>query len=105
MTQSLQQELAESQRRLKDTQQLEILKSNLLQRIAQDLREPVSNINMALHLLKSAASDGERQRYIRVLESECARELTLLDDVNYLQNLLTPDNAMLLQRFQVLTVS
>lgn len=105
LAQALKHELSSLQNELKDVKRAEALKSKLLKQAAQDLREPLANINMALHLLKSAGCDVERDRYISVLESECVRELNLLDDLNNVQTLLTPNNTSLLQKFQVLANS
>ncbi len=105
LAQALKNELSSLQNELKDVKRAEALKSKLLKQAAQDLREPLANINMALHLLKSAGCDVERDRYISILESECVRELNMLDDLNNVQTLLTPNNTSLLQKFQVLANS
>lgn len=98
----LKQEMHNNQRKLQESQQLESVKSDLLQKLSQDLRNPLSNINMAIHLLEKAASEEERGRYISILQEECTREIQLLNEFDHLQKLLTPENTQLLQRFRLL---
>lgn len=98
----LRQEAQQNQQKLQEIQQIETLKSELLQKLSQQLRDPLSNINMAIHLLKQAKTDAERDRYLKVLQDECAREIQLLNEVENLQKLLTPENTQLLQRFKLL---
>ncbi|MEO0540337.1 MAG: response regulator [Cyanobacteria bacterium P01_A01_bin.105] len=94
--------LNDSQRQMTDTQKIADLKDELLGKISAELREPLSNINMAIQMLQRADSHDERTRYIRILKEEYAREMTLLSQVDSLRLLLTPDNAKLLQSFDLL---
>lgn len=55
-------------------------------RISNQLREPLSNINLAIHMLGRVQSIEERDRYVRLLREEYQRELQL---VNELENLRT----------------
>lgn len=98
----LRQEVNQSQQKLQETQQLETLKTELLQKLAQDLRNPLSNINMAIHLLQEATTAEDRDRYLGILQQECTREIQLLNEVDHLQKLLTPENTQLLKRFNLL---
>lgn len=101
-TKKLRQEILEGHRKLQESQQLADVKTELLQRISQDLRNPLSNINMAIRMLEQAKSDADRSRYLEILQEECAREIELLNEIDYLQTLLTPENTKLLQRFKLL---
>ena len=53
-------------------------------RISKQLREPLSNMNLAIHMLSKAQSIEERDRYVKLLRQEYQRELQL---VNELENL------------------
>ncbi|MFP4007049.1 MAG: hypothetical protein ACLFV6_03440 [Spirulinaceae cyanobacterium] len=53
-------------------------------------------------MLKQASTPSACDRYLKILQSECDRELELLNQVNQLQQLLTPQNAEILQRFNIL---
>lgn len=101
-TQKLKQEIYERQKKLQESQNWADLQGELLQKLSQDLRDPLSNINMAVHMLKQVSSEAERERYLTILKEECARELQLLNEIEHLQGLLTPENAKLLQRFKIL---
>lgn len=98
----LKQEALQHQQKLQESQQLESLKTDLLHKLSQDLRDPLSSINMAIHLLKQANSEVEREQYLAILQQECAREIQLLNEITNLQELLTPENTQLLQRFKLL---
>ncbi|MEL6139021.1 MAG: response regulator [Cyanobacteria bacterium J06628_6] len=100
--QTLTYELTKSQRQMTETQQMANIKDELLGKISAELREPLSNINMAIQMLQKTESLDERERYLRVLKEEYAREITLLSQVDNLRSLLTPDNAKLLQSFNLL---
>lgn len=89
------------QKRVRELQQLSDTKEDLLQRLSRDLRDPLSNIRMAIQLLKMATSEPARQRYLEILQEECAREIALLNQLSNLQELLSPENAKILQRFNL----
>jgi signal transduction histidine kinase len=86
---------------VRELQQLSDTKEDLLQRLSRDLRDPLSNITMAIQLLKIAPSEPARQRYLQVLQEECAREIALLNQLSNLQELLSPENANILQRLNL----
>jgi two-component system, OmpR family, alkaline phosphatase synthesis response regulator PhoP len=100
--QTLTQELHKTRLKTEEVKQLADLKDELLSKISADLREPLSNINVAIHMLQKASTPEERDRYIRILKEEYAREMNLLNQVDNLRSLLTPDNAKLLQTFNLL---
>lgn len=102
-TMQFRQEAQQSQQKFEKSQQITELKTDLLAQLSQKLRDPISNINMAIHMLKTATSEQERDRYLQVLQEECDREIQLLNEIDTLQALLTPENTQLLQRFKLLT--
>ncbi|MBW4647203.1 MAG: response regulator [Kastovskya adunca ATA6-11-RM4] len=91
------------QRKIQESQKIAHIKENLLKKLSQDLRDPVSNINMAIYLLKNSTSPAERDRYINILQNECAREIALLNEVSNLQELLSPEKAKVLYQFKLLS--
>jgi two-component system, OmpR family, alkaline phosphatase synthesis response regulator PhoP len=95
-------EMYQNQRKLQESQKQEEIKTDLLNKLAQDLRNPLSNINMAIRMLVHASSDEERDRYIQILQQECEREIKLLNEVEQLQTLLTPENTELLQKYRII---
>jgi two-component system phosphate regulon sensor histidine kinase PhoR len=54
-------------------------KDQLLKRVAQELRTPLTNMKTALKLLDSAQlKPAQRQRYMQLLNTECDRQNSLL---------------------------
>jgi two-component system, OmpR family, alkaline phosphatase synthesis response regulator PhoP len=77
-------------------------KDNLFTNLDQELRRPLSNIVMALKMLETDAPTESRERYLQILQSEFAREISLLNQMSQLQQLLTPENVTLLGKFNFL---
>ena len=100
--QKLKQDLLTQQQAAEEHQKLADIRGDMLGKVIHDLREPLSNINMIIHMLKNADSDQERDRYLNVLKEEYTREINLLNQLESLQTLLTPENAKLLQNFNLL---
>ncbi|ALF54965.1 response regulator receiver protein [Nostoc piscinale CENA21] len=98
----LKQEIQVSQQKLEETKQLADMRNEVLEKLLQDLSNPLSNINMAVHMLKQVQSDNDRDRYLKILQEEYDREIMLLNEMKNLQALLTPENAKILQKFNLL---
>ena len=88
--------------KIEGSQQLANLKEELLNKLIANISDPVSNINLAIQMLKNATSEPQRDRYLKILQQECDREMQLLKEVTELQTLLTPENAAILQKFNLL---
>ena len=82
--------------------QLVEAQNNLLANLDQELRRPLSNIVMALKMLENDAPKESRERYLQILQSEFHREISLLNQMSQLQQLLTPENVTLLTQFHLL---
>jgi len=100
--QFLKREVQVGQEQLQKSQDLSDAKTDLLKKLSQELRDPLSNINMAIHMLKNVREEADRDRYLAILQEECAREIQLLNEMDYLQSLLTPENIRILQRFKLM---
>ncbi|MEM7773609.1 MAG: hypothetical protein AAF327_24275 [Cyanobacteria bacterium P01_A01_bin.37] len=57
-------------------------------RISKQLREPLSNMNLAIYMLGRAQSIEERDRYVKLLREEYQRELQLITELENLHNSL-----------------
>ncbi|NEQ47420.1 MAG: hypothetical protein F6K00_29325 [Leptolyngbya sp. SIOISBB] len=57
-------------------------------RISKQLREPLSNMNLAIYMLGRAQSIEERDRYVKLLREEYQRELQLVTELENLHNSL-----------------
>lgn len=102
---NLKQQIETNSQKLQESQHLAEICNEVLQKLLQDLGNPLSNINMAIYMLKKAQSDIERDRYLNILQQEYAREIMFLNEMKNLQTLLTPENAKLLQKFNMLNYS
>ncbi|MFM6353510.1 MAG: response regulator, partial [Dolichospermum sp.] len=66
---------------------------------------PVSNINMAISLLKEAKTEKQRERYLSILQQECRREIEILNEIDSLRELLSAENTKLLRDYKLLDVN
>lgn len=78
-----------------DSPQISGTRDGLLNHFYQELRNPLSNINMALHLLKIERIGQEST--IATVQREYGRELAVLQAVYKLQDHLMPESAELLR--------
>jgi two-component system, OmpR family, alkaline phosphatase synthesis response regulator PhoP len=90
------------QQKLQELQSFTNAKDQLLNNLIEELRNPMSNISMAIRLLKDEVPGAKRDRYLKILQDEFAREIDLLNQVTELQQLLTPANIKLLRQFNLL---
>ncbi|MBW4521867.1 MAG: response regulator [Scytolyngbya sp. HA4215-MV1] len=96
------QQSEELQNKLNDLRQLNSTQAKLLERLTEELRQPLSSITMVLHMLQNASSEVQREHYISILKEEFSKEIALINQVSDLQSLLTPENIRLLQNFNLL---
>lgn len=85
------------EKQLQTCQELTEMNGVLLQKLSQGLRHPVSNITIATYMLKQDISRKDFDRYIAILEEECARSTSLLNEVSNLQEYLNPSKLNLLR--------
>lgn len=81
----LQAEVHRCQAELKAAEREGSLRAGLIRKLCEDLREPISNINMAVRMLGQAKTESETIRYGSILRTECARQLEILNNVNRMQ--------------------
>lgn len=80
------------QQQVKQLEQLNRLKDDFLNMVSHELRTPVTNMKMAIRMLKLVADETQRQRYLKILETECNREAELINNLLDLQRLeATPE--------------
>ncbi|MDY6781570.1 MAG: response regulator [Cyanobacteriota bacterium] len=77
-------------------------KDELLTNFSQEMRRPLTNLQLALHRLQENPDTEKREQYLEVLRAEFQREIMLLEQVSALQKLLTPENVNLLTQFNML---
>lgn len=71
-------------------------------RLAQQLREPLASMNLALHMLQQAETQENRDHYLGILRREYAREIQLLSKMDHLQSLLPYSNITMLKKLDLL---
>ncbi len=76
-----------TQAQVQKLEQLNRLKDDFLSTVSHELRTPVSNMKMAIHMLKLATTPDRQARYLEILHTECLREAELIDDLLDLQRL------------------
>lgn len=68
-------------------EELNQLKDDFLSTVSHELRTPMSNMKMAIHMLKNMNTPQRQQQYLDILQSECVREIELINDLLDLQRL------------------
>jgi PAS domain S-box-containing protein len=77
-----------TQAQVKALEKLNLLKDDFLSTVSHELRTPMSNMKMAIHMLRRNITSPERQRqYLDILQAECIREIELINDLLDLQRL------------------
>lgn len=74
-------------RQVEELKRLNQLKDDFLSTVSHELRTPISNMKLAIHMLKLAPSPERQQQYLDILQTECAREADLINDLLDLQRL------------------
>ncbi|MBW4583302.1 MAG: CHASE2 domain-containing protein [Tildeniella nuda ZEHNDER 1965/U140] len=72
---------------VQELQRVAQLKDDFLSTVSHELRSPMANIKMAIELLKISRSEAASAQYLKILQTECARETNLINDLLDLQRL------------------
>ncbi|NEQ98278.1 MAG: PAS domain S-box protein [Cyanothece sp. SIO2G6] len=76
-----------AQAQVHELEKLNRLKDEFLSTVSHELRTPISNVKMAIHMLKNAQTEDKLQQYISILETESQREANLINDLLDLQKM------------------
>lgn len=76
-----------AQAQVSELEKLNRLKDDFLSTVSHELRTPISNMRMAIQMLKYACTGERGQRYLEILQAECTREAELINDILDLQRL------------------
>ncbi|MBF2026518.1 MAG: PAS domain S-box protein [Oscillatoriales cyanobacterium C42_A2020_001] len=68
-------------------EELNQLKDDFLSTVSHELRTPMSNMKMAIHMLRNMNSPERQKQYLDILQTECVREIELINDLLDLQRL------------------
>jgi two-component system, OmpR family, alkaline phosphatase synthesis response regulator PhoP len=75
------------EQKVRTQEDLVAMKAKLLDKVIEEFRTPLSNVNMALSMLERAKGDEERQRYIAILRHEYSRQVGLINEASNLQEM------------------
>jgi two-component system, sensor histidine kinase and response regulator len=75
------------EQRIQELQQSNLIKDDFLSVASHELRGPMTNIKLAIQILQKMPRDDRQQRYLDLLQAECSREISLLNDLLDLQRL------------------
>lgn len=76
-----------AQTQVRVLEELNQLKDDFLSTVSHELRTPITNIKLAIQMLKLAQQQSQRDRYLAILQAECDREANLINDLLDLQRL------------------
>lgn len=79
--------VAHEQAALRELERANLAKDDFLAAVSHELRTPLTNIRMAIQMLSLATEPERRQQYLRILQTECDREIALVNDLLELQRL------------------
>ncbi|MEN9225400.1 MAG: GAF domain-containing protein [Thermostichus sp. DRC_bins_24] len=90
-----------SLKQVEELERLNQLKDDFLSTVSHELRTPITNMKMAIHLLKNTKNPQKRSDYLTVLETECEREAELVNDLLDLQRLELGSKSLTLEELSL----
>jgi signal transduction histidine kinase len=91
---SKRQTILQLQQQIEKLERSNYLKDEFMSTASEELRGPLTNISMAVEMLRKAPNIQKMQRYIELLRSECTRELRLINNLFDLQQLDTGSRSL-----------
>ncbi|MBD2484545.1 MULTISPECIES: ATP-binding response regulator [Planktothrix] len=96
--------------KVSELEQLSKTQEELLTRLSEELSNPMSNISLAVQMLNLLSTQAnqvpdlalKQQRYLKILQEECAREVSILNQISDLKTILTPENIKFIRKLNVL---
>lgn len=84
----VQAKLSEQMRRyIEELQRLNSVKDEFIATLSDELKHPLTKIKMGIEMLKIAPNKQQSDRYLKILETECTKEINLVNDLLTLQQL------------------
>jgi len=93
---SVRQKQTEQEQLIAELERLNQLKDEFLSTVSHELRTPLTNMKMALQMLNVSDAIEQFQRYVEILQTECNREIELINNLLDLQRLEAASSALFL---------
>ncbi len=77
----------ELRQKIQELETLNRLKDTFVSTVSHELRTPLTNMKMAIRMLELVPASNRYQKYLEILDSECSREINLVNDLLDLQKL------------------
>lgn len=98
-----QQQIQTLMRQLADCQAEVEVCHLMVDKFVEALRHPISNISLAIAMLKRRGPMAEMADYLPIVEEECRRGCSALNEVAQLQELLPTSRAIVRKKLQALS--
>ncbi|MEW6495568.1 MAG: ATP-binding protein [Cyanobacteriota bacterium] len=86
-------------------QQLNQLKEEFMSTMSHELRTPLTTMSLAIRMLRQPKLPAERQdKYLKILEQECNKEIELINDLLSLQRLEADQASIQPQRIDLMSL-
>ena len=95
------QKIAALQQEVQQLQHHVDTNNEILKQFPQELINVIPKLSMAIYLLKNLQPGTQHDRCLEVLQQLCKKEITLLNQMPYLQDVLSPEDFNILQQFAI----
>ena len=86
-------------------QQLNQLKEEFMSTMSHELRTPLTTMSLAIRMLRQSTLPSERrEKYLKILEEECNKEIELINDLLSLQQLESDQSHIQLQTIDLMVL-
>jgi DNA-binding response OmpR family regulator len=95
-------EYQELSKKIENLQTLHQTREEVYKKLSVDLRQTVTKINLAIRILQNLPDGTARDRHLHILQQECEEDIKTLNEVEYLNKFLTPENIGILKQYNLL---
>ena len=95
------QKIAALQQEVQQLQHHVDTNNEILKQFPQELINVIPKLSMAIYLIKNLQPGTQRDHCLEVLQQLCKKEITLLNQMPYLQDVLSHEDFNILQQFAI----